>query len=198
MDLYLEDGMYVVDSVSEIEDIARASFDECNSLTSYNLPVVFGHWSAGSYAKAFHDYHVCVMGDGRLVLTCESLAERKVHTWRRNSGNVAVGMMCCVGATSNGLGSCPPTPAQVENFCRVVAAIFKGFGYSNCTSDNFRTHGEQAYIDGYGLGSGDSQTRWDLSFLADGDALDSGGDILRGKINYYLTNDDNELSRNYL
>ena len=196
MRIYLEAGMRIIDSVAELETLAQDSFADCNNATAYNLPVVFGHWSAGSYGKPYEDYHVCIMGNGQIVVCCESLADRKAHTWRRNSGNVAVSMMCCAGADTNSLGDYPPTPAQIENFCRAVAAILKGFGYTNCTVDNFRTHGEQAYIDGYGLGSGDPQTRWDLSFLADGETLDSGGDVLRGKINYYMTNDDNELSTN--
>ena len=52
------------------------------------------------------------------------------------------------------------------------------------TTDFFLTHAEAANIDGYGLGSGDPETRWDLWVmpgLADGE----GGHTLRGKGIFY-------------
>lgn len=50
------------------------------------------------------------------------------------------------------------------------------------------THAEAACMDGYGPGSGDSETRWDLLSLPDlpqDASLRPGGVVLRGKAVFY-------------
>ena len=50
------------------------------------------------------------------------------------------------------------------------------------------THAEMAAFDGYGIGSGDPDMRWDLLYVpdyGDGGRLVPGGELIRGKTKYY-------------
>ena len=48
------------------------------------------------------------------------------------------------------------------------------------------THAEAALVDGYGAGSGDSETRWDLYWVLNGEGkLIRGGDHIRQLAQYY-------------
>jgi hypothetical protein len=91
-------------------------------------------------------------------------------------------MACCAFATSNDLGDEPPTDAQIEAMSQCVAALCKGLDIP-IDKDHVRTHAEQADIDEYGPAT--TCERWDLWFLKNGEEQGTGGDIIRGKANFY-------------
>jgi hypothetical protein len=71
---------------------------------------------------------------------------------------------------------------------KAMATLAQGLGVL-ITPECFMTHAEAATLDGYGPGSGDPETRWDLWRLRDFDGIvKSGGDVLRGKANWYGEN----------
>ena len=58
------------------------------------------------------------------------------------------------------------------------------------------THAEMAASDGYGIGSGDPDMRWDLLYVpdyGDGGRLVPGGELIRGKTKYYRKRRDGLL-----
>ena len=164
-------------------------------------PIIYLHWSAGHYGTVFDDYHVNITGDGKLYVTGD-LDAVKAHTWRRNTGAVAISLCCAYGATTNDLGDEPPTVAQIEAMAQAIAAVADGL-WLTIDKVHVRTHGEQA---GNELGweqpayapwndeCHDGQVRWDLEYLGTEEspvynpqAVDGsrGGDVLRGKANWY-------------
>ncbi|MBP2635067.1 MAG: N-acetylmuramoyl-L-alanine amidase family 2 [Firmicutes bacterium] len=142
------------------------------------------HWSAGHYGSFFDDYHINIDADGNVYTSTDDLAELKAHTWHRNTGAIGISLACCYQATSNNLGPEPPTKLQIEAMAQVVSVLCSALGISIDT-EHVMTHGEAADIDGYGINSGDPETRWDLLFLKNGDKWYSGGEILRGKAVFY-------------
>lgn len=156
---------------------------------------VYLHWTAGWYEQAFDSYHINIFGDGRVFSSTDDFAEIKSHTWKRNSRAIGISLCCCVGATLGGdgvpdFGECPPTLEQLEA-CGKIMAILSEELELPMNYNNFKTHAEIAEVDYYGVGSGDPETRWDLYLLYDlgsDDKLKSGGDVLRGKANWYLAN----------
>jgi hypothetical protein len=149
---------------------------------------IYLHWSASYYNADFYGYdhyHVIVDGDGKIFITTNDLTELKAHTWRRNSRAVGIAMACCVDATSVDLGDYPPTEIQIENFCMAIAALCIGLELP-VNVEHVVTHAEIADEDGYGIDSRESDMRWDLLFLKNGDEYFSGGKILRGKANFYI------------
>lgn len=149
---------------------------------------IFLHWSAGHYNNPSPKYHLSINGDGRILLAMP-LTEIGEHTWRQNTGSVAVSILCCVEAVAYAdgridFGPEPPTEAQVETMAQVVAALCLGLGLP-CDYDHVRTHAEQADIDGYGPSS--TFERWDLWGLS-GVPAGQGGEVLRGKAVWYQQN----------
>jgi hypothetical protein len=142
------------------------------------------HWSAGHYGSFFDDYHINIDADGNVYLSVDDLSTVLSHTWHRNTGAVGIALLCCAGATTNNLGNEPPTPAQIEAMAQVIATLANAL---DLTIDVWRvmTHGEAADIDGYGIDDIDPDMRWDLHILHTGDTMRSGGDILRGKAQFY-------------
>lgn len=132
---------------------------------------VYAHWSAGRYGQAYEDYHICIDADGKLYLMCDTFEERKAHTWRRNGNAIAISLLCCFDAQAKrgyncDFGSNPPTLAQVDTLAQVTAVLARGLGLP-LDASTFMTHCEAAIVDGYGPGSGDPETRWDLWYLPD-------------------------------
>lgn len=173
-----------------LEDIRTMAEEARGSITKIYL-----HWSAGHYGLKdngsrdlaqlyLNDYHFCVDRDGAIFTDTDDLTERKSHTWRRNTGSIAISMACCVFATSNDLGDEPPTDQQIECMSMAIAAACKGLGL-DITVENVMTHAEAADLDGYGPAT--TCERWDLAILKNGEVWMSGGDTLRGKANFYLT-----------
>lgn len=103
--------------------------------------------------------------------------------------------LCCAfdAEARNGsnawLGYEPPTPEQIESMAQVVAVLAEEFQLPLDCDDYVMTHCEAAIEDGYGPGSGDPETRWDLWYLPDffghRGELVPGGVLLRGKAAYY-------------
>lgn len=156
------------------------------------------HWSAGHYDQFFDDYHINIGKDGSIYLSTNDLSTHLSHTYMRNTGAIGVAIACCAFATTNDLGQEPPTIAQIESMAQVVAILCKALDLT-CDKDRVMTHCEAANnLDGFNpgyedngypdgkYGPGFSCERWDLYFLANGDKPWSGGDIIRGKANFYI------------
>lgn len=173
-----------------IEDVKEAA-ERCEAWRIYL------HWSAGRYGQIWEDYHINIDEDGSLYCIGDlDFDEKKSHTWKRNTGSIGISLCCAYNAQANNgydadYGDYPPTQAQIDMMAMVVATICK---YGRINIDDALTHQEIATIDGYGPGSGDSETRWDLWFLPDSGERDkhgnmvmrSGGAVIRGKARFYL------------
>ena len=161
-------------------------------------PKIYLHWTAGHYGQYYlNDYHIAIDADGSIYAD-HDLDEVLAHTYHRNSGAVGITLACCVGATSDDLGSEPPTNAQIEAMAQVIVAVADGL-WLTIDKNHVLTHGEAADNedgiyphDPYGP-KADCQ-RWDLEYLGTNEspsfnpyATDGsrGGDVLRGKANWY-------------
>lgn len=119
-------------------------------------------------------------------------------TWRRNSGSVSICILGCLDADTNSLGAEPPTDAQIEGMAKAIAALCNGL-WLTIDKQRVMTHGEAAdNEDGIepheAYGPRTTCERWDLEYLG---TLESpkfhpwsmdggrGGDVLRGKANWY-------------
>jgi hypothetical protein len=149
----------------------------------------------------FDDYHINITGDGQLWCTGD-FDSVKSHTWHKNSGAIGVSMSAAYGATSNDIGDYPPSPKQIEQMARVIAVLCDALDLS-IDIKRVPTHGEAAdNADGDYSAYGDDECygvlngceRWDLQYLAtdespvflkDYDDPRTGGNVLRGKANYY-------------
>jgi len=187
--------------INNIRDIANASRDELfeqSQSVGRDRPLVIMHWTAGWGDQLFDDYHVSVTTDGKIYIAEDSFAKTLSHTWHLNTGTVGVTMCCAVGADTEDLGEEPPTDSQIEVFSQVVAAICDGT-WLTINKDNVLTHGEAAdsleFYDPEDLyGPRTTCERWDLEYLGTKEspvfnpwAEDGtrGGDVLRGKANWY-------------
>ena len=179
------------------------------------ITTIYLHWTAGRYGQVYDDYHLNIDQDGTVYVTCDDLCERKAHTWKRNTGTIGIALCCGYDANCElptaipaktawgavepyeyrdpyqamvDLGSEPPTAIQIEVLAKIVAILCKELNLAN-SSEHVQTHCEIAFQDGYGPGSGDPETKWDLWFLPDicrKDRLFPGGCLVRGKAAYYL------------
>ena len=163
-------------------------------------PKIYLHWTAGRYSQFWDDYHVQIDEDGKLYMPPDvTLDDDSLPaTYRRNTGSVAITLLCCMGATSEDLGDMPPTEAQIESMAQAIVAIADGL-WLTIDKDHVLTHGECAdNEDGiypheeYGPKS--TCERWDLEYLQTDESPkfnpwaedgSRGGDVLRGKANYY-------------
>ena len=161
-------------------------------------PKIYLHWTAGHYGQYYlNDYHVAIDYDGKIYVD-SPLDEVLAHTWKRNSGSVGITLACCVGATSADLGDEPPTDAQIEAMAQAIVAVADGL-WLTIDINHVLTHGEAAdNVDGiyphepYGCLS--TCERWDAQYLGteespcfirDYDDPRTGGNVLRGKANWY-------------
>lgn len=154
---------------------------------------IYEHWTGcdGSVVN-LPDYTVVIDRTGRYHVMHEDFTERLAHTWHRNSRSIGIAMACCKDAVCYydhpdgvDLGSEPPTSAQIEAMAMLTAKAELILGL---TADDVYTHAEIAQIDGYGADSGDPDMRWDLLYLpdySDGGVLVPGGDLIRGKAEWY-------------
>ena len=157
---------------------------------------VYLHWTAGHYGQIYDDYHVSIDHDGRFYFPDEiaDFTAYREHTWRRNSRSIGIAVCGCWDACANNgynltMGSEPVTQAQIETMAVMVGTICKHAGLD--INNDVLTHCEIARRDGYGPYSGDPETRWDLWFLPDNaqqGRMIPGGDLIRGKAIYYMTN----------
>lgn len=160
-------------------------------------PKVYMHWTAGHYETFFDDYHVSIDDAGRIYLN-GNLSDILAHTYHRNSGAVGITLNACVGATSSSLGAEAPTAAQIEAMAQAVCAICDGL-WLTIDKDHVMTHGEAAdNEDGIEAseeyGPKTTCERWDLEYLGTDESPEfspwatdgsRGGDVLRGKANWY-------------
>lgn len=192
-----------IDELRQLADAARE--DIWATARAYGRePKIYLHWSAGHYFQKFGDYHVNIVGDGRIYVSTDNLAEVLAHTYRRNSGSVGISLCCCAGATTNDLGDEPPTAAQIEAMAQAIQVVCDAM-WLTIDKAHVLTHGEAAnnedgdwschrpyawWNDSYG----DGDTRGDLEYLGTDEsprynpfATDGsrGGDVLRGKANWY-------------
>ena len=160
---------------------------------------VYLHWTAGHYGQFFADYHVQVDADGGIYVIGDGVLDDVLAaTYRRNSGSVSISILGCVGATADDLGQESPTPLQIDGMAQAIAALCNGL-WLTIDKQRVLTHGEAAdNEDGvyahepYGPKNGCE--RWDLEYLGTeespcynpwaGDGT-RGGDVLRGKANWY-------------
>ena len=163
-------------------------------------PKIYLHWTAGRYSQFWDDYHVQIDEDGKLYMPPDvTLDDDSLPaTYRRNTGSVAITLLCCFGATSEDLGDMPPTEAQIESMAQAIVAIADGL-WLTIDKNHVLTHGECAdNEDGiypheeYGPKS--TCERWDLEYLQTDESPEfnpwaedgsRGGDVLRGKANWY-------------
>ena len=187
-------------TVEEIREMAENCRESiwAQAQTYGREPKIYLHWTAGHYGQYYlNDYHIAIDYDGSIYVE-HDLDEVLAHTYRRNTGAVGITLACCVGATSDDLGSEPPTNAQIEAMAQVIVAVADGL-WLTIDKDHVLTHGEAADNedgiyphDPYGPKS--TCERWDLEYLGTSEspsfnpyATDGsrGGDVLRGKANWY-------------
>ena len=186
---------------AELEDLAGRYRENIQAAAEHvgRETKVYLHWSAGHYGQFWDDYHVQIDKDGEIyVIGDGELDDVLEATYRRNSGSVSICILGCLDANTNNLGQESPTPLQIDGMAQAIAALCNGLWL---TIDKTRvlTHGEAAdNEDGvyahepYGPKS--TCERWDLEYLG---TLESpkhhpwaddgmrGGDVLRGKANWY-------------
>ena len=165
---------------------------------------IYLHWTAGHYGQFFADYHVQIDADGALyVIGDGALDALLAATYLRNSGSVSLALLGCAGATTEHLGAEPPTAVQIEVMAMAVRALADGLWL---TIDKARilTHGEAAdNEDGVHVhapyGSRTTCERWDLEYLGTAESPafhpwaedgSRGGDVLRGKAEWYRQHAD--------
>ena len=186
-----------VEEIREMAENCRESIWE--QARAYDRePKIYLHWTAGHYGQYYlNDYHIAIDADGSIYVN-HDFDEVLTHTYHRNSGAVGITLACCVGATSDNLGSEPPTAEQIEVMAQVITVVADGL-WLTIDKDHVMTHGEAADNedgiyphDSYGPKS--TCERWDLEYLGTGEspsfnpyATDGsrGGDVLRGKANWY-------------
>lgn len=203
-----------LEDIRQMADNSRDALWTSAKSAGHDCPKIYLHWTAGHYGQKFDDYHILIDEDGTIITTCDDLSELKSHTWRRNTGSVGVSLLCAVGATTDDLGSEPPTAKQIEMMSQVIAALCLGLWLTpsiNCVL----THGEAADNEDGDTMSYDSDEcygpkttveRWDLEYLGTSEspsynpwATDGsrGGDILRGKANWYMAKFNNQSAQMY-
>lgn len=207
-------------SLEEIQRYAKASKDALwEAAREYGRDVkIYLHWTAGRYGQFWDDYHLQIDEDGICYMPNNiTLCDKIAGTYMRNSGSVAVAILGCFDATTNkGLGTNPPTLAQIETMARVIAVIAEALEFP-IDIKHVMTHGEAAdnedgylpeyqangYPDGM-YGPKHSVERWDLEYLGTKECPSyqpyatngcRGGDILRGKAKWYHHEYDGEVEK---
>lgn len=115
-----------------------------------HITQLYLHWTAGRYGQVYDDYHLNIDADGTVYRTSSSLSQYKSHTWRRNSGSIAVALCCGLGAQANhgydaDLGQFAPTAVQTDKMAQTVALLVTALGLQ-LTIDTVMTHCEAALL----------------------------------------------------
>ena len=161
--------------------ITETQIKKMAKLARGRITTIYLHWTAGHYGQVFIGIALCCGYDATCELPTAICAKA---AWS------AVGpedYRDPYEAMVDG-GSEPPTEKQIEAVAKIVAILCKELDFPN-SSDRVMTHCEIAFRDGYGPGSGDPETKWDLWFLPDNarnNRLCPGGCLIRGKAAYYL------------
>ena len=174
--------------IMTLEEIGR-----CLALACGGVDRTYCHWTGAPYRMTmFPAYHAVIDQCGYFHVMHTDFTKRLAHTWKRNSRSIGVALACCRDArcyydAPDGvdLGSEPPTAAQIEALAMFCAAATEKLAIP---LSEIYTHAEIAAADGYGIGSGDPDMRWDLLYLpnyGNEGTLTVGGDLIRGKTGYY-------------
>ena len=152
---------------------------------------IFLHWTASGHDANFpQNYHTVFDGAGNAKRnqSYDTFKTPKGHTWGRNSQGVAMSLASMAGPNSDPWRKDPPTDKQIHGMAKEIALLAKKWKWTaqDITTANVMTHAEAARIDGYGPGSGDPQTRWDLLQLKKGEPDWSGGHKLRSLAKSYF------------
>lgn len=151
------------------------------------------HWTGGDYVPNWLDlesYHgLITLQNGKIIpmKVNDYTSNFPQHTWNRNSSLIGIAACGMGGVNTSKKWEKPITIAMIEALCLYVAEVdcLKRIGVSHNL-----THAEYADIDGYGPQSGDPQTKWDFALFSPGIATPETakkcGDILRGKIKWYI------------
>ena len=187
-------------TLEELKQLAEAAREEIWALAKGEgrEPKLYAHWTAGRYDTKFSDYHINITGDGNIFISTDNLAAVLGHTYHRNSGAIGIALCCAYQANTNDLGDYAPTAKQIEVISQVITTLADAL-WLTIDKDHVMTHGEAADNedglyphDPYGPKS--TVERWDLEYLGTDEspvynpwATDGtrGGDILRGKANWY-------------
>ena len=185
----------------DFNELATMAVDAKDALYTKagGTPKIYLHWSAGHYNQVFDDYHINIKGNGDIVASTDDLSETLAHTYHRNTGAIGISLACGYGANTEDLGDEPPTEQQIENMAHTVAVLCYVL---DVPIDNMHvmTHGEAAdNEDGRcpheQYGPRTTCERWDLEYLGTEESPSfnpwaedgsRGGDVIRGKANWYM------------
>lgn len=188
-------------TLKDIETMAKAAFPALwQEAKQMGRDVkIYLHWTAGRYGQMYDDYHLNIDQDGSVWASTDDFSETLSHTWHRNTASIGITICCGYGATTEDLGDYPPTVTQIDSIAQVIAVLAPAL-WLTIDSKRVMTHAEAAdNIDGmlpegdeYGPNNGCE--RWDLQFLdtnespewiTDYDDPRTGGNVIRGKANWY-------------
>lgn len=145
------------------------------------------HVTVGRFPQTFPQYHRCVTGDARRVVTMGPDTTPLAHVAGANSGTVGIALCCAVGSTYGPgprfdlVGGLQPLPRQVEDAAALAAEVVAKWGLDpngmRTLANGARvpvlgTHRDYALAGGYGA--------W---------RLDPGGNVaaqLRTKVRWYF------------
>ena len=170
-------------TLAELKQLALQAksslWEQANSLS--RDVKLYLHWTAGHYGQFFSDYHINIDSDGSIYISTNDFSEVKSHTYRRNTGAIGIALACAYNASTRNLGPEPPTVQQIEAAAQAIAVLSAAL---DLTIDRQRvmTHAEAADDDSYGPAT--TCERWDLWYF-DGAAKSEGGNVIRGKANWY-------------
>lgn len=106
---------------------------------SNQVSAVTLHWTAGNYNQGFNDYQILI-SDSQVWISKRFLDwHLHQHTWRRNTGNVAISLMAMAP-------DAPVTRGMIERAAAAIGLVRKRYGLSD---DQVRDHGFYAKLDGY-------------------------------------------------
>lgn len=185
----------------DFDELATMAVDAKDALYAKagGTPKIYLHWSAGHYNQVFDDYHINIKGNGDIVASTDDLSETLAHTYHRNTGAIGISLACGYGANTEDLGDEPPTEQQIENMAYTVAVLCYVLDIP-IDKMHVMTHGEAAdNEDGRcphePYGPRTTCERWDLEYLGTeespsfnpwADDGSRGGDVIRGKANWYM------------
>lgn len=185
----------------DFDELATMAADAKDALYAKagGTPTIYLHWSAGHYNQVFDDYHINIKGNGDIVASTDDLSETLAHTYHRNTGAIGISLACGYGANTEDLGDEPPTEQQIENMAYTVAVLCYVLDIP-IDKEHVMTHGEAAdNEDGRcpheQYGPRTTCERWDLEYLGTEESPSfnpwaedgsRGGDVIRGKANWYM------------
>ena len=180
-------------TLKEAYEMARNSYEDIwDSADSVGRDVkIYLHWTAGHYHQPYTHYHFNIDVDGTIETDCHRLDEIKAHTWKRNTGAIGITFESSWDEDPDKAypGSEPVTPVMIEAMSQLVAVLANAL---DLTIDHFRvmTHGEAAdnkdciYAhEPYGPES--TWERHDIYLKYDDGSYRDGGEMIRGKANWY-------------